>query len=177
MHIVVAILAILGGLALWYYRVKAAREAGGEILDAANDVRLAARRLMYKRKHNTHPADSVDDARLAASGIAVAVATMDAPISQAEIVALTKAARETFDVSEREALDMVSFGRWVSDQCGTNDEAVRRLSKVVAKLAGAEAGPDLIRIVTEVAAADGGPLGEDEMDALETIRRTLGLAG
>ena len=151
MHIIGILIAVLTALAIWYWRVKMAREAGGEILDAANDVRLAARRLMYKRKHNTHPADSVDDPRLAAAGIAVAVATMDAPISQAEIEALKKAAAETFDVSEREALDMVSFGRWVADQCGTNDEAVRRLSKVVARKAGPEAGPDLVRIVTEVA--------------------------
>lgn len=176
MHIIGILIAVLTALAIWYWRVKMAREAGGEILDAANDVRLAARRLMYKRKHNTHPADSVEDPRLAAAGIAVAVATMDAPISQAEIEALKKAAGETFEVSEREALDMVSFGRWVSDQCGTNDEAVRRLSKVVAKQAGREAGPDLVRIVSEVATAGGRDLGEEETDALDTIRRTLGMA-
>ena len=175
MHIVAGLIALVSVLAVWYWRAKMAREAGGEILDAANDVRLAARRLMYKRKHNTHPADSVDDPRLAASGIVVAVATMDAPISQSEIAALTSAAQETFDVTEREALDMVSFGRWVSDQCGTNDEAVRRLSKVVAKLAGAEAAPDLLRMITDVATADGRELGEEEMDALDTVRRALGL--
>ncbi len=176
MHIILGLIAIVGAVAVWYWRFKMAREAGGDILDAANDVRLAARRLMYKRKHNTHPADSVDDPRLAAAGIAVAVATMDQPISQAEIVALTGSARQTFDISEREALDMVSFGRWVSDQCGTNGEAVRRLSKVVAKLAGAEAAPDLIRMVTDVATADGGEMDEEQVDALDTIRRTLGIA-
>ena len=176
MHIIVALIAIATAIGIWYWRFKMAREAGGEILDAANDVRLAARRLMYKRKHNTHPADSVDDPRLAASGIAVAVATMDAPISQAEISALSKSAQDTFDVSEREALDMVSFGRWVADQCGTSGEAVRRLSKVVAQLAGAEAAPDLVAMISDVATADGRELGEDEMGAIETVRRTLGVA-
>ena len=176
MHILIGLLAILGAAALWYWRIKAAREAGGEVLDAANDVRLAARRFMYKHKHNTHPADSVEDPRLAASGIIVAVATMDAPISQSEIAALKKVAGEVFGVSDREALDMVSFGRWIADQCGTNDEAVRRLSKVIAKEAGVEAGPDLVRMVTEVATADGRDLDEDETAALETIRRSLGMA-
>jgi uncharacterized tellurite resistance protein B-like protein len=175
MHIILGLLAIAGAVAVWYWRMKMAREAGGELLDAANDVRLAARRLMYKRKHNTHPADSVDDPRLAAAGIAVAVATMDQPISQAEIAALTNSAQETFDVSEREALDMVSFGRWVADQCGTNEEAVRRLSKVVLKMAGAEAGPDLLKMVADVATADGGELDEDQLTALGTIQRTLGI--
>ena len=176
MHIIAGLIALVGIIAVWYWRVKAAREMGGEILDAADDLRATVRRLMYKRKHNAHPADAVDDARLAASGIVVAVATMDAPISQAEIEALTREARDTFEVSEREALDIVSFGRWVSGQCNTNAEAVRRLSKVVARTAGAEAGPDLVRMITEVSTAGGHELGDDEMDALDTVRRTLGIA-
>ena len=175
MHIIIAVVTLLGAAALWYWRVKAAREAGGEILDTANDVRLAARRLMYKRKHIVHPADSVDDPRLAASGIVVAVATMDTPISQAEITALTNACQSTFDVTEREALDIVSFGRWVSGQCNTNGEAVRRLSKVVLKTAGVDAGADLIAMIQEVATADGNRIGEDEQEAIDTVRRILGM--
>ena len=127
------------------------------------------------QKHNTHPADAVDDPRLAAAGIVVAIATMDQPISQSEISALKSASQSTFDVTEREALDIVSFGRWVSDQCGTNDEAVRRLSKVRVKLAGPEAGPDLLAMIERVATADGGALGEDEAAAIATVRRTLGV--
>lgn len=176
MHVILGILAVLAAVAFWLYRARQARENAGEVLDAANDVRLAARRLLYKRKHNTHPADSVDDPRLAAAGIIVAVATMDQPISQSEISAMTALMGQTFEISEREALDMVSFGRWVVDQCGTNDEAVRRLSKVVAQLAGPEAEPDLVRMITEVATVDGTPLGEDETDAVQTVRRTLGTA-
>ena len=174
MQIILGILAVLGTAIFIWYRMRDAREVGGEMLDAADDLRATVRRLMYKRKHDRHPADSVDDPRLAASGIVVAVATMDAPISQSEIAALTKLSREVFDVSEREALDIVSFGRWVAGQCNTNAEAVRRLSKIVAREAGAEAGPDLVRMISEVATAGGAELGEDEHDAIDTVRRTLG---
>ncbi|MEM7745169.1 MAG: TerB family tellurite resistance protein [Pseudomonadota bacterium] len=175
MHILLGLLALVGALAFWYYRVQAARQAGEDVLDGAKDVRLAVRRLMYKRKHDVHPADSVDDARLAAAGIAVAVATMDNPISQAEIAALTKSARETFDVTEREALDIVSFGRWIAGECNTNQEAVRRLSKVLAQLAGPEAAEDMERMIQTVATSDGGTLGTDETDAISTVRKALGV--
>ncbi|MEM6662212.1 MAG: TerB family tellurite resistance protein [Pseudomonadota bacterium] len=174
MHIILGILTLLGTAIFLWYRLRDARQMGGEVLDAADDLRGKVRRIMYKRKNNVHPADAVDDPRLAASGISVAVATMDAPISQAEITALTKAATRTFEVTEREALDIVSFGRWISDQCGTNEEAVRRLSKVVAKLAGPEAGPDMVAMITEVATAGGAELGEQEQDAIDTVRRALG---
>ena len=173
MHIILGILAILGTVAVIWYRLRAARELGGEVLDAADDLRATVRRLMYKRKHDKHPADLVDDPRLAASGIAVAVATMDAPLTQAEIDTLTRLSREIFEVSESEAHDIVSFGRWVAGQCNTNQEAVRRLSKVVARHAGPEAAPDLVRLITEVASAGDMTLGEEETDAVETVRRTL----
>ena len=177
MQLILAILVILGVVALWYWRVKAAREGSGAAFDPGGDVRLSARRVMFKRRSHTHPADAVDDPRLAAAGIIVAVATMDAPITQAEIKRLTRSAQETFDVTEREALDIVSFGRWIAGQCASNAEAVRRLSGAVMKLAGSDAGPDLLRMIEEVATAGGGALGEEERDALDTVRNTLGMSG
>ena len=51
---------------------------------------------------------------------------------------------------------------------------MRRLSRVVLKTAGPDAAPDLLRMIEEVATADGGPLGEEERDAVDTVRRTLG---
>ena len=176
MHILIGVITLLGVLAVWYWRFKMAREAGGELLDAANDLRSAVRRLNYKRKHNKHPAESIDDARLAASGIAVAVATMDAPLSQTEIAALSASAQKTFNIAASEADDIVAFGRWIADQCGTPSEAVRRLSKALLRTAGAEAGPDMIRMINDVATADGRELGESEVDAIGTVRRTLGIA-
>ncbi len=176
MQILAALIGLIGVIAIWQWRVRAARDAGNQIAEGVHDIRLAVRRLMHEKKYNRHPVDSVEDPRLAAAGVIVAVATMDAPISQREIEALRKAARETFEVTDREALDIVSFGRWIAGQCETNGEAVRRLSRVVQQRAGAEAAPDLIRIVTEVATADGNELGEQETDALDTVRRAFAAA-
>lgn len=179
MSVVLGLLVLLCIAAIWYWRVKAARQTSAEVVDvgkdARKDVRLATRRLMLKRGGQAHPTDTVDDPRLAASGIIVAIATMDGPISQAEIARLKRLAQETFEITEREALDILSFGRWIAGQCMTNAEAVRRLSKVVLRTAGPEAGPDLLRMIREVATADGGELGEEERDAIGTVRRTFGM--
>ena len=173
MQILLGLLAVLGGLLIWYYRTRAARDAAEQAAGAANDIRQTIRRLMNQGRYDVHPADSVDDARLAASGLIVAIATMDAPLSQNEIGALSRNAQETFDVTEREALDIVSYGRWVAGECGSVDEGVRRLSRRIEKLAGPDAGPDTVRMIEDVATADGNALGEAELDALATVRRTL----
>ncbi|HET7410809.1 MAG TPA: TerB family tellurite resistance protein, partial [Paracoccaceae bacterium] len=120
-------------------------------------------------------ADTVDDPRLAAAGVVVAVATMDGPISQAEIGRLTRAAQETFEISEREALELLSFGRWIAGECATNGEAVRRLSKIVLRTAGPEAGPDLVRMIEDVTTAGGSDLGPEERDAIATVRHAFGM--
>jgi len=174
-HILLGILGVLSAAMLWYWRVKQAGEAAGELTNAANDVRLAIRRFGYMRTRKTHPADCVDDARLAAAGIVAAIASMNAPLSQAEIDMLAAEAGVVFGVDPREAVDIAAFGRWIAGQCNTPEDAVRRLTKIIRAKAGAEAGPDLIRMVEKVATADGIGLDERENDALAAIRRGLGM--
>jgi uncharacterized tellurite resistance protein B-like protein len=176
MHILLGILGALSVAVIWYWRVKAAQEAAGELAGAANDVRLAIRRFGYLRKHKAHPADCVDDARLAAAGIVAAIAGMDAPLSQAEIDRLTAEAGAVFGVAPAEAVDITAFGRWIAGQCNTPEEAVRRLVGRVRELAGDAAGPELVAMVEAVATADGNLMDEREEDALAMIRRGLGLA-
>ena len=167
------LLAVLGLAVLVWWRIGDARRSSAGAA-GARDVRLNVRRLMNGHPGGAHPADAVDDPRLAAAGVVVAVATMDGPISQAEIARLKRAAQETFGISEREALDLVSYGRWIAGECANQGEAVRRLSKVVLRLAGPEAGPDLLRRTEEVAGA-GGELGPEEREAITTLRRSFGM--
>jgi uncharacterized tellurite resistance protein B-like protein len=175
MHILLGILGAFSVAMVWYWRVKQAGEAAGELTNAANDVRLAVKSFGYMRGRKTHPADCVDDARLAAAGIVAAIASMDAPLSQAEIDMLTAEAGVVFGVDPREAVDIAAFGRWIAGQCNTSEDAVRRLTRIIHSKAGAEAGPDLISMVEMVATADGIGLDERETDALEAIRRGLGM--
>ena len=101
---------------------------------------------------------------------------MDAPLSQAEIDRLTAEAGSTFEVDAAEAVDITAFGRWIAGQCQSPEDAIRRLARVIKTKAGAEAGPQLIAMAEAVAAADGTALDERETDALDLVRRGLGLA-
>ena len=176
MHTLLGLLAILAGLFFWHYWNRVARSGPRDRVGGGSEIRQTIQRLMNQGQYDIHPADSVDDARLAASGLIVVIATMDAPLSQNEISALSKNAQTTFGVTEREALDIVSYGRWVAGECGSVDEGVRRLSRRINKLAGPEAGADTVRMIEEVASADGIPLGEAELEAMETVRNILNVA-
>ncbi len=170
MPFLVMILGALAAAGVWYWRINNARDAIGDIADMANDVRLAARRFGFRRRNNVHPADSIDDARLAGAGIVVAVAELQGPLTQEQIDTLIIQAQSKFDTDQQEAREIVTFGRWIAQQCGTKDEAVRRLSKRLRGLAGASALPDLEAMIEAVA---GSNLDERAEDAVGTIRRLL----
>lgn len=142
-------------------------------MDAANDVRLAARRFGFTRKANIHPFDQIEDPRLAAAGTAAAIAGMDGPLTEAELKAMGAQARLTLNASAEEASDIAAFGHWLSGQGGASDEAARRLAKRVKSLAGQEAGPDLERYCRLVSEA-GGPLTDVQNDVLSRIVKTFG---
>ncbi|MDU8943816.1 hypothetical protein [Ovoidimarina sediminis] len=99
MPIVIGALAILTGAYLWYLRYQNARDAAETLVDAANDVRLAARRFGFRRKANVHPAECVDDPRLGALAIAAAMMQMDHAWSRDAEESLARGARDVFLVT------------------------------------------------------------------------------
>ncbi len=173
MPYLIALLGVIGAIGVWWWRIRMAKVALGAAVDAAKDVRLAARRFGFKNKTNAHPADAVEDPRLAAAGIIAAVAEMDGPLGRAELDTLMLECRRVFGVPADEAMDMVSFGRWVAGQCGTPDEAVRRLLKIVRAKAGPDALPDLLAMMETVAKSDGAELTERQTEAMAQAKRVL----
>jgi hypothetical protein len=172
MPVIIAILGALGIAYFLYMRAKTAREAAETLADAANDVRLAARRFGFRRKANLHPADAVDDPRLAAMGIVAAVAQMDRAWEREIAETMTVQAQSVFGVDLAEAEELTVFGRWLSDQSGTPDELVRRLAKRIAALSGPSALHDLERMIAAVTRPGRAP-SERVQDALDTLRRIL----
>ena len=169
MPVIVFILGILAAAGVWYYRAQAARRGAADLLDAANDVRLAARRFGFKRRVNVHPVDSIDDARLAGAGIVQAIAGMAGPLRAETETAIVLQFQSVFGVGKDEAAEISIFGRWVAEQCGTRAEAVRRLAKRLNELAGIAARQDLLRMIEAVVP----DMGEDERDALRTLDRAF----
>lgn len=173
MPFLLAILGALGAAAYWYWNLRNAGHAASDLADAANDVRLAARRFNYRRRHKTHPVDSIDDPRLAAGGIIAAIGGMDSAFDRGDHDMAVIQCQSKFNVSKDEADEIMVFGEWVAGQCGTKDEAVRRLCKRLFSLSGAEAGPDLVEMVDAVAKVSEKPSDSREAEAMARIRRTF----
>ena len=61
MSILMTLLSIIGAAYFWSGRGSNARDAAEDIVHVASYVRLAFRRMGFKRKTNIHPVDAIED--------------------------------------------------------------------------------------------------------------------
>ena len=173
MPVLIAIVGLLVGALIWYNRMKQAGYVAGELKDAANDVRLAARRFGFKRRANVHPIDTLDDARLAAAGIVAATVQMDGLWDQSMSDAMVQQAQSVFNVDLGEAEEIVIFARWIAAQGSNPHETVRRLARRLKRLAGQEAMADTVQMIQGVSGRNGRALSPDAEDSIATVERVL----
>lgn len=172
MHILLGLIGVISAAAFWIWRARYTADALREAADLVGDAQSAARRFGFRRKSGVHPADAVEDPRLAAAGVCAAIATIDGPLTDAEISNLNADAARIFSASADEAAEIIAFGRWVADQCGTSEEAVRRLARTLRDRTTEAERADLVTMASAVAADD-----ERSRHAIVQLRRALDLAG
>ena len=154
MGFVAMLMALAAGVGVWMYRARNAAEAAQSVFDMASDAKAAARRFGYRRKTNTSPLDTVDDPRLSAAGMLVAIAKLDGDLSRDQVERITRECIETFQVDAAEGADMTAFGRWLS-QHGEPEEVLRRVARSLRGSMGAERQESLYEMLERVANVEG----------------------
>ena len=163
------ILAILSAAAVAYFWMNRARDASnlvGDLANAANDVRLAARRFGFTRKTNIHPVEAIEDADVAVGALSVAFLELDDLPTADQRDALEAALAKALALPQKDAAEMAILGRWLVNECGTPSQAVARTSRKLFKLNGPDSFEPLMQVIGDIAGAGNG-LSESQKDALE----------
>ena len=170
MPFLIALVGIIGAVYYWSNRARNARDVAGEVMDMANDVRLAARRFGFKRQSNLHPVESIEDPRLAIASIATCFIELDGLPTAEDRKRLSIQLRSRLRADADEAQEMEVLGRWFMAECGGADPAISRLSRKLYKLGGAEQMEPLIDILKRAVVSD---LSDKQRDALDDIQRAM----
>ncbi|ASP32447.1 TerB family tellurite resistance protein [Labrenzia sp. VG12] len=171
MHILLAVIAIAGAAAFWIYRIRVAADSTRVVLEAAQDVKAAARRFGFRTRANQHPSEGVDDPRVTGAALLVLVAETDGGISKAEQDAILDQLTTVFGMSFREAEELFLFAKWLANQSSNPDDMIRRLIKRTVALGGRDTLPDMIGMVTAVGKADTGTLTDDTQQIIERLKQ------
>lgn len=169
MHIVIAVIGIITAVYFFIMRARNAAEMTHELMDMADDVRAAARRLGFRRNKAQHPMDAIEDANTAAATVAVSYLELDdlptAEQRQKVVVSLQSA----LEVDKTEAEELMVLGRWLMTQCNGAQPAVTRASRTLYKLTGGDIGP----LLDILSAASTDPISDKQRDALEEVKRAF----
>ena len=171
MPVILGLIGIVVAAYFWANRARNARDMAVDIVDMANDVRLAARRFGFRRRADVHPAESVDDPAIAQAAIATAFLELNDLPTADQRQRLHIQLRSKLALDEDGATEMEVLGRWLLNECGGADAAIARMSRRLFKLGGtAEMEPllDLLR-----GAVGEGGLSTAQKEALDDIKRAL----
>ncbi len=170
------LIAALGALAAVYFfviRARGAADMASEVLDAANDVRLAARRFGFTRKTNIHPVEAIEDPDIALASIGAAFVELDDLPTREQRDALSAAIARTCEMTLQDAEELGVLGRWMVGECGSPDQAIVRLSRKLFKLQGANGFAPVMEVIKMVSTAGSGSLSLKQKEALDDISRAF----
>lgn len=169
MHIVIGVIGLVTAAYFLVIRARNAAEMTHELMDMADDVRAAARRLGFRRKYAAHPMDAVEDPNTAAAALAVAFMELHGMPTEETRAALVQSMQASLDIDLKEAEEQLILGRWLVNECKGPTPAISRSAKRLYQLTGGEIGP-LLDILGSVTA---NPPSEQQTEAIHEIRRAF----
>lgn len=175
MHIVVGVLALIGIAYFWMVRMRAAAEMTQELAGVAGDVVNAARRFGFRRKHNQHPVDAVDEPKLAIGGAGLAFLELSGLPNSDQHDALLRGLQSHLGLSLKDAEEAAILGRWLVSESGGAEPGFARLTRRLRKIAPQEGFEPLMGVLNDVAGAARDGLSEKQKEALQEVTRAFRL--
>ncbi len=175
MHILIALAGIAITAYVWFNRVQRGAEVATDLLEAASDVKNAARRLGFRRRANQHAVEGIDDPNLAISGMAMAFLELD-DLPTADTRAATDISlRKHLNMDADTASEVAILGRWFVSECGSPDAAFTRLAKKLRKIHGPASFEPLMAILNDIATSGTGTPSAKQSEALSDLARIFHL--
>lgn len=172
MHIVLGFLALLGGAAFWWWRVKMIGQAANEITDAAGRAVGKYKRYKFRKKVEDSPLEAVDDPLAAAVVMMMAVARERGPLLETTEQAIARELKSVMHVAD--PTEVMVFAKWVTGHVTDSNNVSTRYAKLwLAQLNRGER-EDFLAAVERVAEAEG-PVVPAQAAVISKLRDRLAL--
>jgi len=170
MPILAVLSAVIGGVLIWYFRNRGPIGTVEDVVEIAQGVRNAPRRIKFKRSANRHPVEQVERVDELVTTIALAYLEQSGLPSREEQQTLSSALARVFQYDLNDADELMTYGRWLMNECGSADQAITRAGRRLYKLDGSTSFPLLMDIIQDVASVSG-KVSDAQSRALEQLRK------
>ncbi|WP_271897653.1 hypothetical protein [Candidatus Phyllobacterium onerii] len=171
MHIILAVLGLLGGGLFWWYRLKVLGEAAGDVIDSAGRVRGYFRRRKIRLQAEHSPLTAIEDPVLAAATLILAIIAEDTLITDGHFDAVR---RVILDISSpKKADEAMIYAKWAFSQVGDTATVIEKTSPFLRQQLNELEKCELIDMVGEAAAAV--PVSHHYGQRVRKLKQRLGL--
>ena len=176
MHILVALIGILGFIAVWYYRLKMLRDAANDGRKAIETVANLPRKMRFKNKSGKGGLSVVDAPRAAAALLLLDIAQARGTLTEKQEASNRGEIMHHFEFSEGDANELISQAGWLSRNAGASHVVMSKMTDFVRKTPGMTGKElvDLDGLLVVVSEAEGDPT-DSQLDLLTIYREKTGL--
>lgn len=170
MHILGILIAVIGGAAAWYWRLKMLKDAGSDISSAVGRARGAYRMRKFRKKAEGSVLASIDDPALAASVFLFVLANENSATAHHGAAAIRA---ELTPIVPADQLDEVlAYGAWAARDVVDAKDCVRRFKTLWREKLTSSERAELVSMSERIAAlsSEVEPL---QIASLEALRAAL----
>ncbi|KAB7610316.1 hypothetical protein F9L33_13495 [Amylibacter sp. SFDW26] len=175
MPLLIGLIGIIIAVYFFIMRARNAADIASDLLNAGNDVRLAARRFGFKHRAKTHPVENIEDPRVAIVSVASAFIELDDLPTADQRRNFMLQIQSVLDTNHEDAEELAVLGRWLSAQCQTPSAAITRITKRLYKIEGIQAFEPLLTLIKNTLETSDVELNDKQISALDDIKRGLRL--
>jgi uncharacterized tellurite resistance protein B-like protein len=151
MHILLAVIGILGAGLVWWYRIRMLGDAASEVADGVGRARGYFRRQKIRRQTEHSPLTAINDPVLAAATVIYAIISEDVPQSDDHAEAVRSVILEISDAAKAE--ESIIYAKWATNQIGDVMIVINKTSPLLRQQLNEVEKQDLIAMVGTAAAA------------------------
>jgi hypothetical protein len=171
MHIVLAVLALLGGGLFWWYRLKILGEAASDVIDSAGRARGYFRRRKIRPQAEHSPLTAIEDPVLAAATLIFAIIVEDVLITDDHFDVVRSA---ILDISSPKKTDeAIIYAKWAFSQIGDTAVVIEKISPFLRQQLTELEKCELIDMVDKAATAV--PVSHHYGQRVRKLKQRLGL--
>ncbi len=173
MHIVLAILGILGAIAAWRWRVNEAARGAEEVMDLAKTAANLPRRLRFARKAGKNGLSLVEDPRDAATIMLIEMARADGDMTQEHRHLIQHLLQAELGFATEEAEETIVNAAWILRDVPPPDVVIGKMTNLLVKngSVGDKELMQLDQMLTQVGEV-GGPLSARQAELVSAYRST-----
>jgi len=174
MAVVALIAAIVGGIAVWWWRAQQLKGAADSVIDVAGKARGAISRARFRQRAGQSVLAGVDSPGMAAATLLYSLASLRRPVTLADEEKIDHLLETICRMNKQDRADSMAFAAWASGQVADTNDIVRRFLPIWSTGLEPAQRRELVGMAVTIAETDGQPT-----DAQSVVIRRLseGLLG